>query len=218
VVGLGSSTMALWLRRSFPETSLDVAELSPGVAKAAECFGLDTSDPLLHIHVRNGRSFLEGSSEGTYDAILVDAFDSNSSLPACFRTRGFFEMARRKLAPGGVLSLNLRTGRPSMRVLKSLVSAFETEGSHVWIGEAPGTEGTQNIVTAFAKGHARAPPGASDASSARPSAAAQDSPESTAFAQEWFAAARYHLLDAKVLAGAGTFEDTTECPMAELRF
>jgi len=209
VIGLGSSTMALWLRQAFPQTQLDVAELAPGVARAATCFGLNTSDPGLHIHVRDGRSFLETSSEGAYDAILVDAFDSNASLPPCFRTRGFFETARHKLAPGGALSLNLLMGRPAMGVLQSLASAFQSDGGHIWVGAAPGARGIQNVITAFAPGHARTLPGTSGA---RPDTS--DTSQPFTFAQDWFASANYHALDAKVLAGVKTFEDKTECPSA----
>merc|ERR1719473_1063214 len=68
VIGLGSSTMALWLRNHLPDTELHVAELVPGVAAAAPCFGLDSQskqDKQLHLHVGDGRSALENSKTAT---------------------------------------------------------------------------------------------------------------------------------------------------------
>lgn len=154
VIGLGSSTMATWLRKKLPKVELHIAELVPGVAKAAPCFGLDVADPSLHIHVQDGRAFLNGSADGAYDAILVDAFDRNASLPRCFKTEAFFELARRKLAPGGALSFNLlEYPKDSGRVLKSLVQSFPED--HVWVGNSPGAVGIQEVITAFNPGKAR---------------------------------------------------------------
>merc|ERR1719443_424284 len=90
VIGLGSSTMALWLRKHYPDTTLHVAELVPSVVASAPCFGLDTNDPGLHLHAADGRAFLKNSTDGQYDAILIDAFDPDAGVPSCFRTKEFF--------------------------------------------------------------------------------------------------------------------------------
>jgi len=158
VIGLGTSTMALWLQQALPSTELHAVDLSAGVVAAAPCFGLRpassegaTAGPRLH--VGDGRKFLEGRQDGEFDGIIVDAFDSNASLPGCFRTQEFFNLARKKLAPGGALSLNLlNMGLPSLQVLASLESAFAPRS--VWVGDAPGAEGIQNVVVAFAPGAA----------------------------------------------------------------
>jgi hypothetical protein len=197
VIGLGTSTMALWLRRNLPDTELHVAELLPGVAAAAPCFGLNANDPKLHIHVGDGREFLAGSADGSYDSILVDAFDANASLPVCFRTQEFFAVARRKLAAGGALVLNLLLGgKDSLRVVRSLKTQFDDD--RVFVGEAPGAEGIQNIVTAFATGSLRGP-GASPAS---PPAATT----------KWLADARFRPIRSDAFKGVAVLEDTTVCP------
>lgn len=200
VIGLGSSTMALWLRHNLPDTELHVAELLPSVAAAAPCFGLE-GDPKLHIHVGDGRQFLAGSADGTYDSILVDAFDDNASLPVCFRTQNFFGLARRKLAPGGSLVLNLLlSGKDSLRVLRSLTSHFNDD--RVYVGDAPGAEGIQNIVTAFAPVSLRA----------SGNRAQKVSPPTQA--ASWFAAARFRPLRVKSYNGAAPLEDSATCPGA----
>mmetsp|Transcript_88626 Transcript_88626/g.228582 ORF Transcript_88626/g.228582 Transcript_88626/m.228582 type:complete len:378 (-) Transcript_88626:79-1212(-) len=196
VIGLGTSTMALWLRASLPRTELHVAELSPSVVAAAPCFGLNTSDPLLHLHTGDGRAILEAGADGAYDAILVDAFDSNASLPDCFQTQEFFALARRKLAPGGALSLNLIAGDEMLHILKSLVSNFESK--KVFAGGAPGAEGIQSVITAFAPGR----PGTPGAGVA---------PEQ---ARQWFGAARYRHLHLAKLVNIGALEDSVKCPAA----
>jgi spermidine synthase len=188
--------MALWLRRSLPDTELHVAELLPSVAASAPCFGLDTKDPNLHIHVGDGRGFLAGSNDNSYDSILVDAFDDNASLPVCFRTHEFFALARRKLATGGALVLNLLNSKDSLGVLRSLKSQFDDD--RVFVGEAPGAQGIQNIIAAYATG------------SLRGKAAATVSPPSQATA--WLAAAHFRPLKAGALDSVAALEDSALCP------
>lgn len=151
VIGLGSSTMATWFRKYLPDVELHVAELVPAVAEVAPCFGLDTSDSGLTLHVQDGRQFLRQSSDGAYDVILVDAFDKDAGLPKCFKTEEFFDLAKAKLAPGGALSFNLlEFPKDSPRVVKSLMRSFPRD--NIWVGEAPGSVGVQEVITAFNTG------------------------------------------------------------------
>jgi len=202
IIGLGTSTMALWARQQMPETELHIAELVPGVAAAAPCFGLDSEsgkDKLLHVHVGDGRSFLEGSKDGQFDAILVDAFDHDASLPACFRTHEFFKTVRKKLMPGGSVSFNLFSdGNSKMRIVKALMSSFEKK--RIWIGDAPGAEGIQEVITAYAPG--------------RPSVGetAELSASSVEHARAWWSDAHYRLLNFQLLENVKAFDDSTECP------
>lgn len=202
IIGLGSSTMALWVRQQLPDTELHVAELVPGVAAAAPCFGLDSQskqDKQLHLHVGDGRSVLQGGLDGKFDAVLVDAFDHDASLPPCFRTKEFFAIARSKLAPGGALSFNLFSdGKSKMRIVKALTASFDP--SHIWVGNAPGAEGIQEVVTAFAPGHPAALVGAHTDGPANGSA------------RRWWGAAHYRQLRSLALKDEKAFEDVTECP------
>lgn len=197
VIGLGSSTMALWLRHALPEVQLDVAELVPGVIAAAPCFGLNPRDTKLTLHAGDGRDFLERKADGSYDAILVDAFDSNASLPLCFRSRQFFSMAKRKLVAGGALSFNLLANKESRRILQSMAASFGSK--QIWLGDAPGAEGVQNVITAFS----------GQASILSRSDEKLTVPED---AVSWFQRARYRLLsDVADLHSAKEIEDGVQC-------
>lgn len=160
VLGLGSSTMALWMRKHLPQVQLSVAELVGEVAESAPCFGLDVKkDQGLDIQVSDGRAFLESSADGAFDAILVDAFDSDLGLPSCFKTTEFFEMTNKKLAPGGVLSFNAITyQKDTRRVLASLQAGFANSevDTQFYVGNAPGADGIQEVVVAFKEPEANA--------------------------------------------------------------
>lgn len=200
IIGLGSSTMALWVRQQLPDTELHVAELVPGVAAAAPCFGLDSASggSKLHMHVGDGRSVLQNMADGFFDAILVDAFDHDASLPPCFRTSEFFAIARRKLLPGGALSFNLYSdGKSKTRIVKALTKSFDN--SRIWVGDAPGAEGIQEVITAFAPGRALARTAPADALV-------------LGHARAWWERAHFAVLRSQVIQDAKPFEDVTECP------
>lgn len=195
--------MALWMRQQMPDTELHVVELVPGVAAAASCFGLDNAaghDKGLKIHVGDGRAALQNFPDKEFDAILVDAFDHDASLPPCFRTSEFFAIARRKLMPGGALSFNLYSdGKSKTRIVKALTHSFDT--SHIWVGNAPGAEGIQEVITAFSTGVSSSHAGGQEADKA-----------ASGNVRDWWGAAQYRVLPKNAFHDVKPFEDVTECP------
>jgi len=200
VIGLGSSTMANWFRHALPETTLHVVDLVPGVVAAAPCFGLAAEgDSRLQLHVGDGRAFLQNRPDGEFDAIILDAFDASAALPPCFRTHEFFDLAKRKLSMGGVLSFNLLANKESPRILKSLAANFE--GDRVWLGDAPGAQGLQTVVTAFAPGRAATTAESDD----------HKGPVEYARARSWFDDANIRSLPADILQSVAPLDDASLC-------
>merc|ERR1719265_2641031 len=198
VIGLGSSTMANWLRNHLPKTQLDVAELVPGVAASAPCFGLDTTSKNLKIHVQDGRKFLEEADDDSFDSLLIDAFDPKESLPACFKSSEFFQLVHRKVAPGGAVAFNLLDfPKDSRRVLASLRGAFD--GGSLWAGQAPGAQGIQEVIVGMRAGPSK---------QALQSSTVQDD------AHDFLAQAQFTPLDPQRVDGAEPLTDSEVCPKA----
>lgn len=146
-IGLGSGALPAWLLRN-TDSQVDVAEIAAGVVEAAPCFGLNNS-PNFHLTHDDGRQFLEQQSEGSYDAIFIDAFDSNDTIPCGLSTADFFAMVRSKLKESsGILSLNVVDNPPLEEVLASVQTAFH----NVMLGTAPGL--TNRIILASASNNA----------------------------------------------------------------
>lgn len=142
-IGLGSGALPAWLLRN-TDAQVDVAEIATGVVEASACFGLSNL-PNFHLTHDDGRHFLEQQSQGSYDVIFVDAFDSNDTIPCGLSTADFFAMVRSRLKEGsGILSLNVVDKPPLEEVLASVQTAF----SHVMLGTAPGL--TNRIILASA--------------------------------------------------------------------
>ncbi|XP_050123383.1 spermidine synthase 1-like isoform X2 [Malus sylvestris] len=61
-------------------------------------------DPRVTLHVKDGSAFLKSVPEGTYDAIIVDAFDPIRPDHELHKTP-FFELVAKALRPGGVMCI-----------------------------------------------------------------------------------------------------------------
>jgi spermidine synthase len=95
----------------YPGVRVDGVELDPAVIRLARkhlsapaLAALD--DPRVRIFTRDGRAFLERTSE-RYDAVLLDLPDPATTQVNRYYTREFFAEVRKKLEPGGVLSFVL---------------------------------------------------------------------------------------------------------------
>ncbi|HET6782055.1 MAG TPA: fused MFS/spermidine synthase [bacterium] len=105
VIGLGGASIPKRFLRDYPEITVEVAEIDPMVLDVAKRFFAVRDDPRLRIFVQDGRLFLR-RSERKYDMIIIDAFFAES-IPFHLTTREFYELARSRLAPGGVIVANL---------------------------------------------------------------------------------------------------------------
>jgi spermidine synthase len=105
ILGHGGGSLAKWLGKYWPDLQLDLVEVDPSVAKAAEVhFGYQPNSN-HRVIVQDARAFLRTTS-GTYDIIWVDVF-ARHLIPFHLTTREFFELLRVRLAPDGVVAVNL---------------------------------------------------------------------------------------------------------------
>jgi spermidine synthase len=105
VVGLGGGTLPMFLRKYYPEATIDAVDIDPDVVDVAKRFFGFREDEFMNAHVADGRQFIEKSRQ-PYDVIFLDAFGSGS-IPAHLTTREFLQAVRCVLTPGGVVVGNL---------------------------------------------------------------------------------------------------------------
>jgi spermidine synthase len=153
-LGGGSATKRAW--RDFPSAQLDAVELDPAVVDVAyEYFALPR-DPRIDVTVEDGRRFL-AANEGPWDAIVVDAFYSDS-IPFHLATREFLELARSRLTPGGVVATNIigavrgSQSRLFRSMLRTYRSVFPTVAVHP-VGEEA-ADLIRNIILVAGEGAA----------------------------------------------------------------
>jgi predicted membrane-bound spermidine synthase len=103
ILGNAAGTTARAYGRFFPRTRLDGVELDPEISKIGRRL-FDMRNPRLHLFHEDARPFLR-RTDARYDAISIDAY-RQPYIPFYLTTEEFFELARSKLRPGGVLILN----------------------------------------------------------------------------------------------------------------
>lgn len=105
VIGLGGGSIPKRLWRDYPGMTIDVAELDPMVVEVAKRFFDVREEPRLRITAQDGRIFLR-TTRLRFDMIIVDAYFAES-IPFHLTTREFVELAKSRLAPGGVIVSNI---------------------------------------------------------------------------------------------------------------
>ena len=107
VLGNAGGTIARAYGRFWPEVDIDGVEIDPAVSEAAARYLGLHDNPRLHVVDADARPFLRRTDK-RYDLIFVDAYHQ-PYVPFYLATREFFELVRSRLAPGGVLALNVAT-------------------------------------------------------------------------------------------------------------
>ncbi len=122
VVGLGGGTLPMFLRKHYPDATIDVVDIDPEVVDVAKKFFGFREDGLMNAHVADGRRFIERSRQ-PYDVIFLDAFGADS-IPPRLTTREFLQAVRRAVTPGGVVIGNL-WGRGINPLYDSMVRTYQ---------------------------------------------------------------------------------------------
>ena len=125
ILGNAGGTVARSFGHFFPRTEVDAVEIDPELTELGRRF-LDLRNPRMQVFAEDARPWLE-RSQGGYDAIMVDAY-RQPYIPFYLATREFFELARDRLAPGGIVIVNVghpEGARELERVLgRTIAAAF----------------------------------------------------------------------------------------------
>ena len=104
ILGNAAGTVARAYGRFFPRTAVDAVEIDGELTELGRRW-FDLRNPRMRTFAEDARPWLE-RSEGGYDAIMVDAY-RQPYIPFYLATREFFRLARERLAPGGVVMVNV---------------------------------------------------------------------------------------------------------------
>lgn len=131
-LGMGGGASIRAVRSADPEAVIDAVEIDPVVVRvAADQFGVEPG-PALRIHVADARRFLAASDDG-YDVIQMDLFRGGPDIPSHLTTREYFELARNRLSPRGVLMVNVFDLAPGHPLLASLVATLSPSFPSIFV-------------------------------------------------------------------------------------
>jgi spermidine synthase len=104
ILGNAAGTTARAYGVLFPRTRVDAVEIDPELSEIGRRW-FDMEGPDLHVYDEDARPFLR-QSDAEYDAISVDAY-RQPYIPFYLTTREFFQTVQDRLAPGGVVIINV---------------------------------------------------------------------------------------------------------------
>jgi len=104
VLGNAAGTTSRAYEEFFPRTRVDGVEIDSELSDIGRRY-FDMNNPRLHLYHEDARPFLR-RIDATYDVISVDAY-RQPYIPFYLTTKEFFEAARDRLAPDGVLIVNV---------------------------------------------------------------------------------------------------------------
>jgi hypothetical protein len=109
----------------YPEVYYDGVEIDPEVTEvAARYFGLG-DNPRVSVVTADARPFLR-TVERKYDLIFIDAY-RQPYVPFYLATADFFALCRERLAPDGIIALNISTVPGDDRLSRSIAGTLATQ-------------------------------------------------------------------------------------------
>ncbi|MEX2571250.1 MAG: fused MFS/spermidine synthase [Gemmatimonadota bacterium] len=132
-VGLGGGAMPTYTRAVFPSARIEVVEIDPVIVDVARRYFDVRPDSNLVVHTGDGRAFIEGAAQGTYDLIVLDAF-SDDAIPIALATREFLAAVRTALAADGVVVSNLWSSSPLYPSMLATYDAIFDEVHSIRVG------------------------------------------------------------------------------------
>jgi len=106
LIGGGTFSYPRLFLAANPTATMDAVEIDGDLYRIAkERFGF-TDDPRLSLHFEDGRTFLNRAT-GTYDAVFVDAFKSEQTVPYQLTTKESWQLCYDLLDDDGVLVMNV---------------------------------------------------------------------------------------------------------------
>lgn len=142
LVGLGGGSLVRFCRRQLPRSTMTAVEIDPHIIALGSQFGLE-EDERLSIVQADACDFLP-QAEADTDVLLLDAFD-REGISGSLARPAFFEAARRRLKPQGILVTNLAGARDTWEPLRTLIeNVFEGRVITLKVGD-----GENHIAFAF---------------------------------------------------------------------
>ena len=132
-IGFGGGRTTRYLYEHMPGTNITSIELDAEVlALAKKYFGVKASDKFV-VKIGDGRRYLQ-KTKAEWDLILVDAY-RGPFVPFHLLTREFFQKAKKRLKPGGVVVQNIE---PTTMMFDSAIVTIKSVFKNVDLYNAGG--------------------------------------------------------------------------------
>jgi spermidine synthase len=155
-IGAGGAVGPRTFHAHDPQMEIDVVDIDPKVLALARSHFFLEESPRIRTIAEDGRTFLRNTRE-QYDCIVLDAFTIGGRIPFHLVTEEFFQLCHDKLAPGGVLVMNINsavegpTSAIFHSVYRTLAAVFPSVDAFARDYRTWGTRQSANIILVAAK-------------------------------------------------------------------
>ncbi|XP_031277257.1 spermidine synthase 1-like [Pistacia vera] len=139
LIGGGDGGILREISRHSSVEQIDICEIDTMLVNVYKEFfpeiAVGYEDSRVKLHVRDGTKFLKSVQSGTYDAIIVDAFDPIRPEDELFKS-SFFELVAKALRPGGVMCIQAESlWYPALSIedlVANCLRIFKGSSSYAW--------------------------------------------------------------------------------------
>lgn len=126
MIGLGGGSLPKHCYAKLPDSFIAVAEINPAVIALRDDFCIPADCERFQVICQDGAEFVR-QSHLPFDVLIVDGYGQAGPAPQLC-TQRFYDECYRKLAPGGVLAVNLAFPNPAhetsiLRIRRSFSNA-----------------------------------------------------------------------------------------------
>jgi len=155
VLGGGGYSFPKYALKHYPQVTVDVVELDPGITQIARDHFRLVDHPRLRIIEEDARTFLWslGKTATRYDVILCDVFTSHYSIPFHMVTHEAATLMKEALSPQGIVLVNILASLEgtSSRFYQTLYATYAGVFDHIdlyAVQEPDNKNRWQNIILA----------------------------------------------------------------------
>jgi spermidine synthase len=124
MIGLGGGSLAKYCAAHLPEADFTAVEIAPEIIALRDAFGIPPDGPRFRVLCQDGATYVRADGD-PLDVLIVDAFD-RAGQPEDLCSAAFYDCCHDRLAPGGVLAVNLYADDPAYDVrVERIRDAFD---------------------------------------------------------------------------------------------
>lgn len=146
VLGLAGATIPRQYNGFFPSSEVDAVEIDPKVVKIAEDY-FDLKEIKANVMIADGRDYL-ARTDKRYDIVIIDVFQNELYIPWTFATREFWELVSSRLAPKGIVAMNVHSVSPGTDLLSSMSNTVASVFPRAYLTNLSGTRGYSYMLSA----------------------------------------------------------------------
>ncbi len=110
VIGCGGGIGPQAFYQDYGCSRIDVVDIDPQVFHLAEkyfSFPENGTHPAIVSHIADGRLILSQGTGQDWDYVILDAYTAGGRIPKHLISQEFFELVKKRMAPGGVIVANI---------------------------------------------------------------------------------------------------------------